>query len=90
MQEGFVSPHLKEFFRIPPSAEFFSILLSDTYIKFGDFATNLPSTVRFASNGVFKENSIISTILFEFYLYVLTFLQNRCIILGNNFFEKRG
>ena len=41
---------MKEFFEIPPSAEFFC------YIKFGDHATNLPSTVRFASNGVFKES----------------------------------
>ena len=27
-----------------------------SYVKFGDHATNLPSTVRFASNGVFKES----------------------------------
>ena len=46
-----ISPHLKEFSQgIPPSAEFFS------YIKFGDHATSLPSTVRFATNGVFKES----------------------------------
>ena len=41
---------MKEFFGIPPSAEFFF------YIKFGDHATNLPSTVRFATNGIFKES----------------------------------
>ena len=27
-----------------------------SYVKFGDHATNLPSTVRFASNGVFKKS----------------------------------
>ena len=27
-----------------------------SYVKFGDHATNLPSTVRFATNGVFKES----------------------------------
>ena len=27
-----------------------------SYVKFGDHATNLPSTVRFASNDVFKKN----------------------------------
>ena len=27
-----------------------------SYVKFGDHATNLPSTVRFANNGVFKES----------------------------------
>ena len=27
-----------------------------SYVKFGDHATNLPSTIRFASNGVFKES----------------------------------
>ena len=41
---------MKEFFGIPPSAEFFC------YIKFGDHATNMPSTVRFAENGVFNES----------------------------------
>ena len=27
-----------------------------SYVKFGDHATNLPSTVRFATNGIFKES----------------------------------
>ena len=29
---------------------------SFSYVKFGDHATNLPSTVRFANNGVFNES----------------------------------
>ena len=27
-----------------------------TYVKFGDHATNIPSNVRFATNGVFNES----------------------------------
>ena len=34
-----------------------------SYVKFGDHATNMPSNVRFATNGVFNESIHIQTLL---------------------------